>query len=112
MELTTTACIALGFFHQSGVSFACLTTKYAGRDSIYLMQSHLPERFSMRSSAPLLERSASCRSRLRKISPRRLEGRVVGLSGLVVDIDGLSSHVSVGDRLSLETRDGQEIPAE
>lgn len=66
----------------------------------------------MRSSAPLLERSASCRARLRDIMPHRLEGRVVGLSGLVVDIDGLSSHVSVGDRLSLETRDGQEIPAE
>jgi flagellum-specific ATP synthase len=66
----------------------------------------------MRSSAPLLERSANCRARLRDIMPNRLEGRVVGLSGLVVDIDGLSSHVSVGDRLSLETRDGQEIPAE
>ena len=66
----------------------------------------------MRSSAPLLERSASCRARLRDIMSQRLEGRVVGLSGLVVDIDGLSSHVSVGDRLLLETRDGQEIPAE
>ncbi len=66
----------------------------------------------MRSSAPLLERSADCRARLRDILPNRLEGRVVGLSGLVVDIDGLSSHVSVGDRLSLETRDGQEISAE
>ena len=66
----------------------------------------------MRSSAPLLERTASCRARLRDLTPHRLEGRVVGLSGLVVDIDGLSSHVSVGDRLSLETRDGQEIPAE
>jgi flagellum-specific ATP synthase len=66
----------------------------------------------MRSSAPLLERTASCRARLRDLTPHRLEGRVVGLSGLVVDIDGLSSHVSVGDRLLLETRDGQEIPAE
>jgi flagellum-specific ATP synthase len=59
-----------------------------------------------------LERSASCRAKLRDIVPNRLEGRVVGLSGLVVDIDGLSSHVSVGDRLSLATRDGQGIPAE
>ena len=66
----------------------------------------------MRSSASLLERTTSCRAKLRDIMPNRLEGRVVGLSGLVVDIDGLSSHVSVGDRLSLETRDGQEIPAE
>ena len=66
----------------------------------------------MRSSARLLERSISCRAKLRDIVPNRLEGRVVGLSGLVVDIDGLSSHVSVGDRLSLATRDGQGIPAE
>jgi len=42
----------------------------------------------------------------------RLEGRVTGLSGLVVDIDGLSGHVSVGDRLLLAARDGQGIPAE
>jgi flagellum-specific ATP synthase len=42
----------------------------------------------------------------------RLEGRVTALSGLVVDIDGLGGHVSVGDRLLLAARDGQEIPAE
>jgi flagellum-specific ATP synthase len=42
----------------------------------------------------------------------RLEGRVTGLSGLVVDSDGLSGHVSVGDRLLLAARDGQGILAE
>jgi flagellum-specific ATP synthase len=66
----------------------------------------------VRWTTPLLERSADCRAKLREIAPNRLEGRVVGVSGLVVDIDGLSSHVSVGDRLSLATRDGQGIPAE
>ena len=49
---------------------------------------------------------------MRDIVPLQLEGRVSGLSGLVVDIDGLSGHVSVGDRLLLAARDGQDIPAE
>jgi flagellum-specific ATP synthase len=59
-----------------------------------------------------LERSTVCRAQMHDIAPIRLEGRVTGLSGLVVDIDGLSGHVSVGDRLSLAARDGQGIPAE
>jgi flagellum-specific ATP synthase len=37
---------------------------------------------------------------------------VTGLSGLVVDIDGLSGHVCVGDRLLLEARDGNRVAAE
>ncbi len=60
----------------------------------------------------MLERSAVCRAQLHDIAPIRLEGRVTGLSGLVVDIDGLNGYVSVGDRLSLAARSGQEIPAE
>jgi flagellum-specific ATP synthase len=60
----------------------------------------------------LIERSAASRALLHDISPMRLEGHVTGLSGLVVDIDGLGGHVSVGDRLLLAARDGQGIPAE
>jgi flagellum-specific ATP synthase len=41
-----------------------------------------------------------------------LEGQVSGVSGLVVDVDGLSRHVSVGDRLLLVARDGHGLPAE
>jgi flagellum-specific ATP synthase len=37
---------------------------------------------------------------------------VTGLSGLVIDIDGLSGQVSVGDHLRLVARGGQEIAAE
>ena len=37
---------------------------------------------------------------------------MIGLSGLMVDIDGLGGHVSVGDRLILSARDGHDIPAE
>ncbi len=60
----------------------------------------------------LLERSAVCLARLHEIAPVQLEGRVTALSGLVVDIDGLSGHVSVGTPLLLAARDGQRIPAE
>jgi flagellum-specific ATP synthase len=60
----------------------------------------------------LLERSAACRAKLRDIAPLVVEGRVAGLSGLVIDVDGLGSHASVGDRLLLSARDGQRIPAE
>jgi flagellum-specific ATP synthase len=42
----------------------------------------------------------------------RLEGCVTGLSGLVIDIDGLGGHVSVGDRVILAARDGHRVPAE
>ena len=61
---------------------------------------------------PTLERVAACRAGLRDIAPLRAEGRVTGLSGLVVDIDGLSGHVCVGDRLLLEARDGNRVAAE
>ncbi len=49
---------------------------------------------------------------MREIAPIHLEGRVAGISGLVVDVDGLSGHASVGDRLSLLARDGRAVPAE
>ena len=55
---------------------------------------------------------ASCCAAFNRIPPVRLAGRVAGISGLVVDIDGLGGHVSVGDRLMLETRDGHAVPAE
>jgi flagellum-specific ATP synthase len=37
---------------------------------------------------------------------------VIGVSGLMVDIDGLAGHVSVGDRLVLAARDGRSIAGE
>ncbi|MGC1410043.1 MAG: hypothetical protein WA864_13995, partial [Acetobacteraceae bacterium] len=59
-----------------------------------------------------VERAAAGRAALRDIAPLQIEGRVSGLSGLVVDIDGLSGHVCVGDGLLLAARDGHNIPAE
>ena len=60
----------------------------------------------------LTARSGACNAALRTLSPLRLEGRVSGLSGLVVEVEGLSSHLSVGDRLTLQARDGRAVPAE
>jgi flagellum-specific ATP synthase len=60
----------------------------------------------------LLERVIACRALLQEIAPLHLEARIVGLSGLVIDIDGLGGHASVGDRLLLTARDGRRMPAE
>jgi flagellum-specific ATP synthase len=42
----------------------------------------------------------------------RIEGRVSGVSGLAVDVAGLSHHVAIGDRIALQPRVGQEVMAE
>jgi flagellum-specific ATP synthase len=42
----------------------------------------------------------------------QLEGCVTGVSGLMVEIDGLGGQASVGDRMVLAARDGRGIPAE
>lgn len=60
----------------------------------------------------LQERGAASLARLREIAPYQVEGRITGLSGLVVEIDGLGGHVCVGDRLLLAARDRPGIPAE
>ena len=57
-------------------------------------------------------RRAACEAAFSRIPPLRVAGRVAGISGLVVDIDGLAGHVSVGDRLLLEARDGRTVLAE
>ena len=60
----------------------------------------------------LLDYAAVCSARLHDLARFRLEGRIAGLSGLIVDIDGLAGHASVGDRLLLAGKDGQTVPAE
>jgi flagellum-specific ATP synthase len=57
-------------------------------------------------------RADACCGAFGRIPPIRLAGRVAGVAGLIVDIDGLAGHVSIGDRLLLETRDGRTVPAE
>jgi flagellum-specific ATP synthase len=66
---------------------------------------------SMRSTT-LAERASDCRNLLVNLPVLAIQGRISGISGLVVDIDGLAGHVSVGDCLELQARDGTETSAE
>jgi flagellum-specific ATP synthase len=63
-------------------------------------------------STGFLDRVAGCRAELRRIAPVRLTGSVSAVSGLVVEVDGLAAHLSIGDRLNLETRESLRLPAE
>ena len=61
---------------------------------------------------PLTQRGAAALAALHELSAIRLEGRVAGVSGLAVEVGGLSHHLSVGDRIALSSRHGHDVPAE
>ncbi len=58
------------------------------------------------------ERLGASIAMLRRISPAYVSGSVVNLYGLLVEVDGLSNLVTIGDRLNLHARDNKVIPAE
>jgi flagellum-specific ATP synthase len=58
------------------------------------------------------KRVADSRATIERLAAFRLEGRVAGLSGLAIDVAGVAEHLTVGDRLMLRPRDGQEVAAE
>jgi len=60
----------------------------------------------------LAARLDDCTSRLRELSAIRLTGRVAGLSGLGVLVDGLADHLAIGDQLLLEGRSGTAVRGE
>jgi flagellum-specific ATP synthase len=60
----------------------------------------------------LVEKMNSCRGALRDITPLAISGRIVSVSGLLVEIAGLSGQVFVGDQLLLYGRDGASVRAE
>jgi flagellum-specific ATP synthase len=62
--------------------------------------------------ASLSERCSQAADSLARLPPFQLEGRVTGMSGLVVDVAGLSNHLSMHDRVLLQSRSGGTIPAE
>jgi flagellum-specific ATP synthase len=66
----------------------------------------------MRQATGFMGHTAECLARLRDIAPVQIEGHVAGLSGLVIDIDGLAGHVAVGDQLLLARRAAPPVPAE
>jgi flagellum-specific ATP synthase len=60
----------------------------------------------------LEEKLQSCRAGLSDIDSARVEGVLVGVSGLAVEVAGLTGVASVGDRVALASRGGGDILAE
>ncbi len=60
----------------------------------------------------LVKRAEIAAARMRSCQTARIQGRVGGISGLVVDIDGLNGLVSIGDRIALLGRDERPLEAE
>lgn len=51
-------------------------------------------------------------SGLRDVRPFETYGRVSGISGLAVELEGTAGHLSIGDRVRITSRSGAEIEAE
>jgi flagellum-specific ATP synthase len=60
----------------------------------------------------LAERSSTALSGLRRLQPAQIAGRVGGVSGLLVEVEGLGGQLAVGERLALVPRSGPPVPAE
>ena len=61
---------------------------------------------------PFATRARAVAARLGEHASIEVEGRVTGLSGLAVEVEGLASHVALGDRITLAARDGRDVTAE
>jgi flagellum-specific ATP synthase len=57
-------------------------------------------------------RCGAAEAALRDIPAARLTGRVAAVSGLAVEITGLSRHLAIGERVALHGRGGRIVPAE
>ena len=60
----------------------------------------------------VVERLRSAPERVAAASTIHCSGRVVSVSALAAELDGLSGQVAIGDRLSLAVRDGSQVCAE
>lgn len=49
---------------------------------------------------------------LGRIAGRRVYGRVSGVQGMLVEVEGLQGHLSIGDRCRLQARAGREVVCE
>lgn len=58
------------------------------------------------------EKLVAYRTGLAERLPPLLQGEVANLSGLAVDVAGLSGQLSAGDCITLHARDGRHVPAE
>jgi flagellum-specific ATP synthase len=61
---------------------------------------------------PIAARCDAACAALADISPVRLEGQISAVSGLMVEVSGLSCHASVGDRITLQARSRAQVAAE
>ena len=57
-------------------------------------------------------RAAAATARLADFAGIDVQGRVAAVSGLAVEVEGISNHVALGDRIILAARDGREVVAE
>ena len=60
----------------------------------------------------LINRLTSARSSIAQRAALNIQGQVVSLAGLAIEISGLAGHISVGDRVTIASRDGSVVPAE
>lgn len=58
------------------------------------------------------ERCEAAFAAVHELGSIRLEGRISGVSGLMVEVGGLSQHASVGDRITLQSRTRRDLMAE
>jgi flagellum-specific ATP synthase len=66
-------------------------------------------------SAPRLataDRLDAARAGLHALRPFEIVGRVSGIAGLALELEGTTGHLSIGDRVWITARDGQNIQAE
>ena len=60
----------------------------------------------------ILDRLAAAGGAVQAVARPALQGHVAGGTGLAVEVAGLARCVTVGDRLRLQARTGQDVPAE
>jgi flagellum-specific ATP synthase len=63
-------------------------------------------------SENLVSRMRGCSGTLHRMRALTTEGRVAGVAGLAVEIEGFGGLLAVGDRLDLIGRDARAVPAE
>ena len=53
----------------------------------------------------------AARSKLRELRPFEIAGQVSGITGLAVDLEGPTGHLSIGDRVWISPRNGPSVQA-
>jgi len=60
----------------------------------------------------LINRFGSARSALEQRASLNIQGQVVSLAGLALEISGFARHIAVGDQITIASRDGSLVAAE